>query len=119
MKRCPECRKDYLDDSLMYCLDDGAQLVTGRVTDEPETAILSGEAISEESATRTRKSDETIDQNLKVAVIPSRYLSRERVLWFTIAALGLIATVLTAELMIRPARSAAVAPLRRFAISIP
>lgn len=40
MKRCPECRKDYLDDSLLYCLDDGTQLVQG-VTDEPATAILS------------------------------------------------------------------------------
>ena len=24
MKRCPQCRKDYVDDSLLYCLDDGA-----------------------------------------------------------------------------------------------
>jgi len=40
MKRCPECRKDYLDDSLMYCLDDGASLVQGSVTDESVTAIL-------------------------------------------------------------------------------
>ena len=29
MKRCPECRRDYRDDSLLYCLDDGAQLVEG------------------------------------------------------------------------------------------
>lgn len=43
MKRCPECRKDYLDDSLLYCLDDGAALVQGTVGDEPATAILSGE----------------------------------------------------------------------------
>lgn len=41
MKRCPECRKDYLDDSLLYCLDDGAALVQG-VVGEPATAILSG-----------------------------------------------------------------------------
>ena len=40
MKRCPECRKDYFDDSLMYCLDDGAALIQGSVTDEPATAIL-------------------------------------------------------------------------------
>lgn len=41
MKRCPECRKDYADDSLVYCLDDGAALVQGTITDEPATAILS------------------------------------------------------------------------------
>ncbi|MBK6724783.1 MAG: hypothetical protein IPG58_16405 [Acidobacteria bacterium] len=23
MKRCPECRRDYYDDTLPYCLDDG------------------------------------------------------------------------------------------------
>jgi len=26
MKRCPECRRDYYDDTLVYCLDDGARL---------------------------------------------------------------------------------------------
>lgn len=29
MKRCPECRRDYFDDSLFYCLDDGTRLVEG------------------------------------------------------------------------------------------
>jgi TolB-like protein len=29
MKRCPECRRDYYDDTLAYCLDDGAALVYG------------------------------------------------------------------------------------------
>ncbi|MCC6329459.1 MAG: PD40 domain-containing protein [Acidobacteria bacterium] len=43
MKRCPECRKDYYDDSLLYCLDDGSALVQGSVTDEPATALLRGE----------------------------------------------------------------------------
>ena len=52
MKRCPECRKDYLDDSLLYCLDDGTMLVQGSVTDEPATAILPGGAISGERPTR-------------------------------------------------------------------
>ena len=41
MKRCPECRRDYYDDSLSYCLDDGGVLVDGPSTiDEPGTAIL-------------------------------------------------------------------------------
>ena len=29
MKRCPQCRRDYYDDSLLYCLDDGNALVDG------------------------------------------------------------------------------------------
>src|SRR5689334_649495 len=42
MKRCPECRRDYADDTLLYCLEDGVALVQGSVAspDEPATAIL-------------------------------------------------------------------------------
>src|SRR5687767_3855267 len=29
MKRCPECRRDYFDDTLSFCLDDGSPLVYG------------------------------------------------------------------------------------------
>ena len=41
MKKCPECNRDYNDDSLSFCLDDGAELLFGAATDEPATAILS------------------------------------------------------------------------------
>jgi TolB-like protein/tetratricopeptide (TPR) repeat protein len=46
MKRCPECRRDYYDDTLSFCLEDGTPLVYGVsaeqiATDEPATAILS------------------------------------------------------------------------------
>src|SRR5678816_3179585 len=41
MKRCPECRRDYYDDSLLYCLDDGSALLEGPATgDDAATAIL-------------------------------------------------------------------------------
>lgn len=41
MKRCPECRRDYYDDTLLYCLDDGNSLLEGPASvDEPATAIL-------------------------------------------------------------------------------
>jgi adenylate cyclase len=49
MKRCRECRRDYYDDSLAYCLEDGNALVQGPVSapsgswDGPATAILSAE----------------------------------------------------------------------------
>ena len=53
MKRCPECRRDYLDDSLLYCLEDGTALLQGSVNApaEPETAILR-ETRASEAATR-------------------------------------------------------------------
>jgi Tol biopolymer transport system component len=40
MKRCPECRRDFYDDSLSFCLDDGTPLVDGPATGEPATAML-------------------------------------------------------------------------------
>jgi TolB-like protein/Flp pilus assembly protein TadD len=48
MKRCPECRRDYFDDSLLYCLEDGTSLIQGSVPspDEPATAILSEPPVS-------------------------------------------------------------------------
>ncbi|HSU24648.1 MAG TPA: tetratricopeptide repeat protein [Pyrinomonadaceae bacterium] len=52
MKRCPECRRDYYDDSLSYCLEDGAVLLSG-LPDEPATAILGGDLQSDEPSTRT------------------------------------------------------------------
>ncbi len=54
MKRCPECRRDYYDDTLFYCLDDGNVLLEGPrspdtpvryLSDEPATAILSGHGV--------------------------------------------------------------------------
>ena len=44
MKRCPECRRDYTDDTLLYCLDDATPLLDGPASislDEPATTILS------------------------------------------------------------------------------
>lgn len=40
MKRCPECRRDYYDETLLYCLDDGTALLEGPANEEPVTAIL-------------------------------------------------------------------------------
>lgn len=55
MKRCPECRRDYHDDSLSFCLDDGAALLDGPgSTDEPATAILHSTAAPGEAATRAQ-----------------------------------------------------------------
>src|SRR5687768_16477439 len=53
MKRCPECRRDYFDDSLLYCLDDGAALLEGPGSSESATAILSGAHRTGEAQTRT------------------------------------------------------------------
>lgn len=61
MKRCPECRRDYVDDTLLYCLDDGNALLDGPASgsgDEPATAILSG------ADSLTRQQVRTTDQTV-------------------------------------------------------
>lgn len=53
MKRCPTCRRDYYDDSLRYCLEDGVELLQGSVPspDEPQTALLHDSAPPSEAFT--------------------------------------------------------------------
>jgi hypothetical protein len=55
MKRCPECRRDYYDDPLLYCLDDGNALLEGPASvDEPATAIFHSTAAPGEAPTRAQ-----------------------------------------------------------------
>jgi hypothetical protein len=51
MKRCPECRRNYYDDSLVYCLDDGTPLVDGPASAEAPTPILPAENSPHEAVT--------------------------------------------------------------------
>ena len=41
MKQCPTCKTTYTDESLNFCLEDGAWLADGPQPDEPATAVLS------------------------------------------------------------------------------
>ncbi len=53
MKRCPECGRNYNDDSMSFCLDDGAELLFGPATmDGPATEILHSTAAPVEAPTR-------------------------------------------------------------------
>lgn len=55
MKRCPECRRDYFDDSLMFCLDDGAALLEGPTGTESQTRILPGQLATHEADRKTEQ----------------------------------------------------------------
>ncbi len=67
MKRCPDCGRDYNDDSLSFCLDDGAELLFGpKSFDEPPTAILHETDVPGEAATRAQ-----IHTTEQTAVLPS------------------------------------------------
>src|SRR5688572_2847268 len=67
MKRCPECRRDYYDDSLLYCLEDGAALVQGSVSvDEPATAIFQSTDAPAEAATSAQ-----LNTTNRTAILPT------------------------------------------------
>jgi Tol biopolymer transport system component len=51
MKRCPECRRDYYDETLSFCLDDGTQLLDGPARGDSATAILPSAGFAGESST--------------------------------------------------------------------
>ena len=78
MKRCPECRRDYYDDTLLYCLDDGNALLEGpakseppasaggQFDNEPATAILDITTPPGEAATKAQ-----IHMTDQTAVLPT------------------------------------------------
>ncbi len=71
MKRCPECGREY-DSSMMFCLDDGAELLYGpAASDEPVTAILHETAAPVEAKTRAQ-----IHTTGQTAVAPAGNASR-------------------------------------------
>ena len=49
MKRCPECGREY-DNTMMFCLDDGAELLYGPANSEPG-AVATGFRDVDEPAT--------------------------------------------------------------------
>jgi len=72
MKRCLQCRRDYYDDSLSFCLDDGAALVDGPSTGEPATAVLPRAVTASEEPTTlfdTGRTAMPIDRRSLVAAL--------------------------------------------------
>ncbi len=95
MKKCPECRRDYHDDTLLYCLDDGTALLEGPASVsgedvEPATAILHETDSPSEASTRAQvhTTDQTaVLTDLSEPPAPKSFLSKKTPI---LAALGLI-----------------------------
>lgn len=65
MKKCPQCGRDFNDDSLSYCLDDGSELLFGPASmDEPQTALL------HDSAPGASRDAARIQETGQTAVMP-------------------------------------------------
>src|SRR5689334_23177875 len=76
MKRCPECRRDYVDDSLLYWLEDGSPRVPGGVAsrDELPTAMF-----GEQTATAPLDGDRpgSGEKGNSIAVLPFANISAD------------------------------------------
>jgi len=97
MKRCPECRRDYYDDTLLYCLDDGNALLDGPASmDEPATAILHTTDTVDDTPTRSQI--HTTEQNavlpLGISDLPKRNFDKR----LAVSALFLVVIALSAML---------------------
>jgi hypothetical protein len=84
MKRCPECRRDYYDETLLFCLDDGTRLLEGPAVGGEQTAILSafgvapsGEVREDRTLVFSAQPAEGGTQNNSIAVLPFANISAD------------------------------------------
>lgn len=70
MKRCPLCRKIYADETLNFCLDDGAELL-GFLSDFSPTLVFQSTALGE-SPTESFQT-----KTASIAVLPFANMSSE------------------------------------------
>src|SRR6185369_4942757 len=81
MKHCPECNKNYADPTLVYCLDDGTQLIYGSAVEEAETIILGTGA--------TEHKTERLGKTGKIRT-PQRFNSRRKTVFAGILGIAII-----------------------------
>src|SRR5947209_16689005 len=91
MKRCPDCRRDYYDDSLLYCLDDGTALVDGPAG-EP-TAILGEPSVQASAGDTSTKLFESESRTMQQSD-PTTLATRGRPSW--VALIAVVAVVVLA-----------------------
>ena len=88
MKRCPECSRDYADETLNFCLEDGTWLVDDKDISSFPTEVIAPDLITGESGTkifdlsaatgsRTALYETAATQRNSIAVMPFAHLSSE------------------------------------------
>ncbi|MDI1242275.1 MAG: hypothetical protein PSX80_10180, partial [bacterium] len=77
MKRCPDCRRDYYDDTLSFCLEDGTPLAFISADGEPETAIHSPASLDQDTFTLSMASDPALVSGNSIAVLPFMNISAD------------------------------------------
>jgi adenylate cyclase len=83
VKSCPQCNHDYYDDTLNFCLDDGAPLISAIATQgfvtrpEPPTAVWSDSQLRNAQTLRQISSVTFAEQENAIAVMPFVNMSRD------------------------------------------
>lgn len=80
MKQCPTCRREYLDETLNFCLDDGAWLAEQMAVADYPTMLIGGSFVSGESQTRifdSASSESGVQPANSIAVLPFAHLSSD------------------------------------------
>ncbi|MEP7212020.1 MAG: tetratricopeptide repeat protein [Acidobacteriota bacterium] len=78
MKKCPTCGRNYIDETLNFCLEDGAPLIFARST-EPLTEVLPFPGPLTDHSTRhfPTASAENVESSNAIAVLPFVNMSRD------------------------------------------
>jgi ketosteroid isomerase-like protein len=97
MRICPTCRTRYTDDTLRFCLQDGATLVERLESETPTVAFKEQETI-EASRKTSSGSDITTSPNEEVTKVGARTHEggRTGLVWALIAVTAVLATVVVA-----------------------
>ena len=78
MKRCPKCRRDYTDETLNYCLDDGVALLDGPGSSgEPATRIMVDADTTFVEAVEHEQPESKNKPPSSIAVLPFVHLSAD------------------------------------------
>lgn len=86
MKRCPGCRRDYYDETLLYCLDDGTPLLEGPATADPDEPLTAKMQIP---ATPSQRGSENVTRQMDADSF-SREVRSHKARWAVIAIVGLL-----------------------------
>lgn len=76
MKRCPQCAKEYSDETLNFCLDDGEWLIGG-ASESPTIAITHSEDSTQFFSTAARQQLADAIPSQSIAVLPFAHLSSD------------------------------------------
>src|SRR5436305_15003222 len=76
MKRCPQCQRSYIDETLNFCFDDGSSLVAAAFED-PVTAVMSSGSFAPAVESGISSSGNGTASAKSIAVLPFAHLSND------------------------------------------